>query len=158
MAISQTQAIEFPFVGCQKTKVGKTSMQRVESSDKRAIISSAKLIVKMTYIQGSKYSITHAHISYYSVHTNLIRTSNNIQHSKAKGWHTWAELGLIVPTFFRNTFGLAGMCFESVSAFTVSPTFPGDVRPDESSKYAGGGGRHSDEAFIKFVFIVCSWD
>lgn len=48
--------------------------------------------------------------------------------------------------------GLAGIWFNSVNAFTVSPTLPGEVRPVvESSKYAGGGGRLSDEAFITFV-------
>lgn len=44
------------------------------------------------------------------------------------------------------------MWFDSVNAFTVSPTLPGDVRPVESSKYGGGGGRLSDDTFIAFDF------
>lgn len=60
-------------------------------------------------------------------------------------WFIWAR-----TCARRITPGLAGICRNSVSAFTVSPTLPGDVRPDESNKYAGGGGKLSEDVFIKF--------
>lgn len=50
--------------------------------------------------------------------------------------------------------GLAGICRNSVNALTVSPTLPGDVRPDESNKYGGGGGRLSDDVFIRFCWDI----
>lgn len=57
-----------------------------------------------------------------------------------------------------RTLGLAGIWFNSVNAFTVSPTLPGDVRPAESSKYAGGGGKLSDDEFITFDCRCCLKD
>lgn len=61
----------------------------------------------------------------------------------------------IWATARRKTLGLAGIWFSSVRALTVSPTLPGDVRPVESSKYAGGGGRLSDDEVIIFDCICC---
>lgn len=61
----------------------------------------------------------------------------------------------IWATARRRTLGLAGMWFNSVSALTVSHTLPGDVRPVESSKYAGGGGKLSDDEVIILDCICC---
>lgn len=76
--------------------------------------------------------------------------SENIEKKIQYELLTGGDAGFICATERRKTLGLAGIWFSSVNALTVSPTLPGDVRPVWSSKYAGGGGRLSDDAFIIF--------